>query len=273
MKITCEHCGTTIDVEKEKKCPSCHAPYSDNKEYKKLKDIKDKKVDYDFREREADIRKKEITNQILEKEATTIKKMSIIPFAVFIFGIIFFIFIFRIISNEISNQTKNNNKTNNTIKNTNNKFDDFNDIFNNDNKEEVEEEKQISFNENASMKKYEIKCDDVREYKYDWYEKGTYRPDNIKYYAFHIVFKNTSNENIILYDNIQLLYTDDKGNENIIAKTHIPNTKEKASSLELYTKSNSNYSGNVFYEIPNYVKNVKIKYDKVTIDIKEFRKK
>ena len=74
MKITCEHCGAMIDPKKDKKCTNCGAPYSRNKQYSRVKEVDDKNVDYDLREREADIRKKEITNDILEKSISTTKK-------------------------------------------------------------------------------------------------------------------------------------------------------------------------------------------------------
>ena len=275
MKITCEHCGTVIDTEKDKKCPSCHAPYSDNKEYKEVKDYKKKDKDYDFREREADIRKKEITNSIMEKQMDTAKKLTFIPVIIFVFIAVVSIFVFRLISAQIKDSSNiHNNNDNTNIKDNINDMKDTIDEFKGEKQEETaEEEKNISFKENAIMNKYEIKCDDVREYKYDWYEKGTYRPKDLKYYAFHLVFKNTSNESLILSNNIQLTYTDNKGNKDINAKKHVANQKESANSLEFFAKSNSNYSGNAFFEIPNYVKDVKIKYDKVTITIKDFRKK
>ena len=34
MKIICEHCGTSIDLDKDKICPNCKAPYSKNQDYK-----------------------------------------------------------------------------------------------------------------------------------------------------------------------------------------------------------------------------------------------
>ena len=262
MKITCEHCGTIIDTDKDKKCPSCHAPYSDNKEYSKVKDFKNKNVDYDLREREADIRKKEISNDILEKQTQIVKKASIIPIVFFIIFIVIFIFIFKQVFSQIKDDEKNINLHNNIP-----------DIVNGRNEEEEEKNIVVNFKENAVTKNYEMTCDDVREYKYDWYEKGDYRPKDIKYYAFHIIFKNKSKNSLFLHNNIKLTYTDNKGNENISAKSHSANTKESHDSLELYPKAESNYSGNIFFEIPNYVNDIKIVYDKVTIEIKDFRKK
>lgn len=258
MKITCEHCGTLIDTEKDKKCPGCHAPYRDNKEYKKVKEINDKKADYDLREREADIRKKEIENDILESQTKTVKRIKTTTIiSLIIFTIIFLFVIYGAIKIFTTNKPK--------------------EIFYNNNLNEIEEQEEqpitVSFKETATMNKYDIKCDDIREYKYDWYEKGNYRDKNVKYYAFHIIFNDKSNFGLTLLNEIKLTYTDDKGNENISAKTIMPNTKESSSSLPHFTKSNDKVSGNIFFEIPNYVKDIKIKFKKVTINIKNFRKK
>ena len=32
--INCEHCGTLIDINVDKRCPNCGAPYKNNKQYK-----------------------------------------------------------------------------------------------------------------------------------------------------------------------------------------------------------------------------------------------
>ena len=33
MKIICEHCGSSINIDKNSKCPNCKAPYKNNKDY------------------------------------------------------------------------------------------------------------------------------------------------------------------------------------------------------------------------------------------------
>ena len=107
MMITCEHCGTAVDVEKEKRCPNCGASYARNKDYKEYKSNMNKSKEYDFREREADIKTKEITNDILEKQTNMVnshfdftkKSFSIL---LVIFAIIFIaalIFIFLVSKN------------------------------------------------------------------------------------------------------------------------------------------------------------------------------
>ena len=38
MKIICEHCGTSIDLDKDKVCPNCKAPFSKNQDYNEYKE-------------------------------------------------------------------------------------------------------------------------------------------------------------------------------------------------------------------------------------------
>ena len=71
--ITCENCGTAIDIEKNKRCPNCGASYARNKDYNELKNINKKDKEYDFREREADIKAKELANKILEKQTDMVE--------------------------------------------------------------------------------------------------------------------------------------------------------------------------------------------------------
>ena len=60
MKIICEHCGTSIDLDKDKVCPNCKAPFSKNHDYNEYKEnIK--------KERDINIKSKELDNEIKEK--------------------------------------------------------------------------------------------------------------------------------------------------------------------------------------------------------------
>ena len=154
-------------------------------------------------------------------------------------------------------------------KNINNQFDPFTGNKQDENKEEQIVE--VSFNEEAVTDKYIIKCDGAREYKYDWYEKESDRPSGIIYYGFHLVFNNKSNDMIGLYNKVNLTYTDDKGNEDINAKKHFPNTYESSELIDNMATANNNYSGYVFFELPSYVKDVKIKYNNVIIKLENFK--
>lgn len=87
MKISCEHCGTQIDVEKDRNCPHCGAPYSRNKEYDEIKNYKKKKEDLN-------IESHELQNKIVETTLNNFNSVSKISKVVFIFSAIVFLIIF-----------------------------------------------------------------------------------------------------------------------------------------------------------------------------------
>ena len=253
MKITCEHCGVQIDTSKDKKCPNCGAPYSKNKEYKEAKEFKKK-------EKEVSLHSKELGNEIIE---TTLKRFKFVKiYQMFFILVVFIIFVFIIVT---AIRTHNQ-----TIERMNNfEITDYDyDIKD----EEKEEKINVSFNENADTGKYEIKCDKVSNYEYDFYETEKYRGNEIEYYKFHIVFKNKNSIYRILRS-IYLTYTDDNGNENVIATMHSPNTKESSTALQMVANKDVTYSGYIVYEIPKYVKDVTIKYENVSIQIDGFKDK
>lgn len=119
MKITCEHCGAMIDTEYEKKCSNCGAPYSNNKEYKRKKELEEQ-------EREVKLRTHEIGNEIAEetlKKFKTASKISPI-FMIIVFAIA--IFIFFIIFKQIYNSfDRYNNIDNSNNSQQNNNYDEF----------------------------------------------------------------------------------------------------------------------------------------------------
>ena len=90
--------------------------------------------------------------------------------------------------------------------------------------------------------------------------------------VIHIVFKNNS-DTFKLLSNINLTYTDDKGNEDVSARRHMSNMKEMSSALGLMVNENSTITGNVAFEIPKYVKDVSIKYENAIININDFKDK
>ena len=224
MKITCENCGTGIDTDKDKRCPNCGASYSNNKEYRELKDTSRKHTDYDFREREADIRTKELSNQMIEKTLNAQSKFKILPI---IIGIIF-IAIFIAAAYQIFNVNKEINGN------------------------ETSKDKTIlvNFNENAVTDNFDMKCDGITNYKKDIFEEKE-EDKGIAYYNFHIVFNNKTDSWATLHD-IALTYTDDKGNENISANRHSQNTEEMRTGLTSIATSKLSYSGNITFEIHSF---------------------
>ena len=73
MKIICEHCGTNIDLDKDKVCPNCKAPYSKNQDYKEYKERLNKEKDTDLRSKELDNELKEKTKDIMDTSLRTFK--------------------------------------------------------------------------------------------------------------------------------------------------------------------------------------------------------
>ena len=116
------------------------------------------------------------------------------------------------------------------------------------------------------MKNYDIICDEVREYKYDWYE-DEHTKAGTKYYAFHLVIKNKTDK-MIATRRFNLIYTDDKGNEGLAAKEiEFPNQTEKALQLQTYVNANLSIAGNIFFEVAKYVKEVQIQFESVKINV------
>lgn len=86
MKIICEHCGTSIDLDKDKICPNCKAPYSKNQDYNEYKENVKKEKNIDIKSKELDNEIKEKTKDIMDTGLKTFK-------STFAFGKIMFIVI------------------------------------------------------------------------------------------------------------------------------------------------------------------------------------
>lgn len=84
MKIICEHCGTCIDLDKDKICPNCKAPYSKNQDYNEYKENVKKEKNIDIKSKELDNEIKEKTKDIMDTGLKTFK-------STFAFGRIMFI--------------------------------------------------------------------------------------------------------------------------------------------------------------------------------------
>ncbi len=265
MHITCEHCGSTIDLDKDKTCPNCGAPYHDNKEYKEVKNYHSKNKDYDLREREANIHSKELANKVFENTVNGVNTGK--KFVLFIITIIIIIMAvavyFQVRSfNRVSEEIHSGNDYDEEQQQI---YDQLMDKLNKEN-----EKVEVEYNETAVTASYDITCDKVKSYKYNSVETEKYRGDNIDYYKFHVTFKNKTSRSIYLGDFI-LTYTDDNGNENIVAKEVIPNITEYEEKLDFSAPANLTSSGYTSFAIPKYVQDVKLLYNNVTINIPGFR--
>ena len=269
MNITCEHCGCAINIDKDKKCPNCGAPYSRNKEYIELKRQQKQYSDMDLKEKEIDIHSKELNNKILEKTLNTTDKFKAIPLIIgLVFFMIFILAAFLIFKSFNTSTIELDGEQKIPFK--------IDEKFFNNTLDEIEEEEDktinVSFNENAVDEDYEIKIDKITNYKYDKFETEKYRGKNINYYNFHIVFKNKTDSFLLIEHYITLQYTDSNGNEGVVAKIHNPNIKESKSQIEMTASNKGTYTGNLTFEIPKSVKDVKITYKNAVITINDFKK-
>lgn len=250
MNITCEHCGSTIDIDKDKVCPNCGAPYSNNKEYKEVKEYHKKEKEIKLKEKETTVESRQLANQVFQSTIKGRKIFGLIS-GIIMLGIIAFV-VFTIFRHEEKPAVIPE--------------------YNGNNIQKEEQTVEVSFNESAQTESFDIKCDKVSDYKYDYFEKKEYKNSDNKVYNFHIVFQNKVNRLSIL-DTISLTYTDNKGNENVSAKKVHANVDESKNSLDIVTRDTLTHKGNIAFEIPKYVKDVKLVYEDVTININNFKDK
>lgn len=261
MHITCEHCGSLIDIKKDKTCPKCGAPYTKSAEYKEMKE-------YSKKEREVNIESKELVNKMIKNSMDNGKKVFYFAFGFILFVIVMVIIFSMNFSSKVEDVT-NENGTNSELK----------DIIEEKIKDKINEdgtktnkEINVSFKELAKSDNFEIKCSKVSEYKYDYFEKKEFKNSDLKVYNFEIVLKN-KNDFYISSSDIKLTYTDKEGNENVVAKKHNANVDESKKQLDLVINDNLTHKGNISFEIPKYVKDVKIVFKNVNISIDKFKNK
>ena len=243
--INCEHCGALIDVEKDKKCTNCGAPFKNNKQYKEYQA-------YQKRQRELNLESQQINNDIKRDVHNTTKKMvpSVFIFVLIVFLISFGVFFF-ILTRAFDGMDDYNQKYNEY---QNNKS--FIDELQN-NKEKV----YIFFNEYAYTERYDIKIDKVINYVEKRFE------DNKKLYGFHVVFKNKTPEWKTL-DNITLTYINKEGEERSLSKSTV-STKD----LDFFATKEITYDGYIYYDIPEEVKDVTFVFEDINITLLNFRSK
>ena len=256
MNITCEHCGSTIDIDKDKVCPNCGAPYSNNKEFKEVKEYHKKEKEINLKEKETNIESKQLANKMFKSSMKGGKIVGIVAGIIIIAVIVLIAFL-------AFKQTRQQKIIDPSLGGQHNEIENQ---LNNSEKEILD----VSFNETAQTVNYAIKCNKVSEYNYDYFEKKEYKKSDNKVYNFQIVFQNKLDRTAVL-DKINLTYTDNDGNEDVVAKKVHANVVEAKKSLDIFVNDTLTHKGNVSFEIPKYVKNVKLVYEKVTINIDNFK--
>ena len=86
MNITCEHCGSSIDTNKNKVCPNCKAPYKNNKMYKEH-------LEHQKKERNLNLESKSLDLEMKKNITKGVKTVGTISLVTFIVPIIIFIVI------------------------------------------------------------------------------------------------------------------------------------------------------------------------------------
>lgn len=251
--ITCEHCGSSINIDKEVVCPNCKAPYNNNTMYKEL-------LKYEQAQRDVSLENDKANTEIKKQVASTIPKVVGVHLFIFIFV---FIIILGIIGTIVYTAKIQMNDIDKNFKTTfdddfkpNQKDNEFNNII------EKDTQKYTGlFNENVSTANYDIKVNKVIEY----IEKR-YTTSKETYYGFNIVFNNKTDKWQTL-DEINLTYTDKDGNENVVAKKPVVS----ADQLDFFATQKLTYTGFKYFDIPSYVKDVKIVFKNVEIIINDYK--
>lgn len=243
--INCEHCGSLINTDVDKKCPNCGAPYKNNKQYKEY-------LEYQKKQRELNLETQQLKNDITRDVHNTSKKaipgMFIFVFVIFIISTVAFFFIFY-------NAFGNMNDYQNNYEDYQNNYELINEL------QKDKENIVIMYNEYALTDQYNIKVNKIIKYVENKYEK------NKTYYGFHIVFKNKTNTWKTLND-INLIYVNSDGEETTAQKPIV-----SANKLDYFAKDIITYDGYLYFDIPNDVKDVTIYYDNIYIKIFDFKNK
>ena len=235
MKITCDHCGTLADTNKDKVCPNCGAPLGETKDYKEFKEYRKKNRDYDLREREADIHSKEMANEMIEESRKSFGVIGI--FAIGFIGLAVVIMLFIIGKGVIGHFADN----------------------------------EIEGNTNSFLNAeghFDLSCDSVKIADTNVFSAIEKTDEDAALYCFNIVFKNLDGKMYNLTD-ITITYTDSNGNEDVVAKK--PITANIHDTLTNVANQKVTYTGYITYEIPNYVNDVNIVFGKTKIVVKDFR--
>lgn len=246
MHITCEHCGSTINVDKDRVCPGCKAPYNDNKMYKELLLEQERKRQIDLESKNIDLEIKKNFNDEFKGSKKGNKVIKIFAIVIFIFAITGIIC--SIISSIKFDKEMEEDKNNN-----------FNEIF-----DENNELISVNLNEDADTGKYKIKCDEVltNELYDNFYKDKKINPeDGYKYITVHILLNNYKDDDYYFISEVNLL-TNGIANENI----YDWNRKE----IEMLVPANMTKSGYYTFKVKEEEKNYIIRIgNKVEIKINE----
>lgn len=233
MKITCEHCGSRIDINNDKICPGCKASYANNKEFLEHKEYLKNQKNFAFEQK---------------KNATKVSKI-IFAVAALIIVIIIFCMILLIIKNDFNNPNKNSNIFNNS------------NLFNNTTNKEEYRDIIAEVNVSATTKKFEISCDKLEISN----KLGNESEEGYEYVSFHVKIKNLSKSNLYIqsYFDFHCLVND----ESQQYKHNSDKTK-----IQFETLPDETSDGYVTFRVPKNSRVFDLKYDNTLLHIELLNK-
>ena len=260
LKITCEYCGSVIDIEKSdcECCPNCGATFKDNKQLNEDAEQQRQFDNYILEKERIETEQKRLR---LERQKLTIefqhvghkvsKAVSVgcaIP--VIIFGILIAIAIvwgvFEGITQVKQEQAYNDvNYTEVIIE------------------EEEESPQTVNFNETAHFNKIDVIANQCEEYYYPWKKPN----EGFMYVRVNLIVTNTSEESADIFENIVCTYKDGEydvqADSPTISSSDL-DTKLRGGSIE----PGMSAKGFVYFVVPENA-DFSIKCDKMlTINIK-----
>lgn len=240
MKITCEHCGSRIDINNDKICPGCKASYANNKEFLEHKEYLKNQKDFAFEQK---------------KNAT--KAFKSIGISMLISGIFIFLvatliiggIILLIIKEDFSDSNDNSNIFNNTFNNNSN-------IFNNTSNKEEYRDIIAEVNVSAKTKTFEISCDKLEISN----KLNNSSEEGYEYVSFHIIVKNISKNSLYIQDAFDFHCS--VNNESQKYKYNSDKTE-----IQFETLPNETSDGYVTFRVPKNSKIFDLKYENTLLHI------
>lgn len=183
MKISCEYCGSQIDITKSNVCPNCGASYANNISYKNIKE-------HEMKEKELDLEGKRIAHENAKGVTKILNSFSKVFIASFFIPIIIIIIVFVVGVFIVTKGQRVVNSSSNKVIDT---------IINsNIDSADVEKAVTVSLNEFAETSNYKVKVD-----SYEVIEDYPFKPtEGYQVVTFHFIVENVSGVRYNLYDSI-----------------------------------------------------------------------
>ena len=233
MRITCEYCGSSIDTEKDDKCPSCGANIGTNKEMKEAMNIQKQQEKENLEQSRLYNMEKD---RLLKSQESATKFVKFVKIGCSIPIILIILMMTIAFIGVLKNNNIINNKEEKTI-------------------EIIEKQVEGNLKETVSTSTYSVICDNYEEF--ERYSKPT---SGYKYIRFHFIIENISDEEI--YDNVPVRAIADG------IQCERANFSDKKVLPNLNIMPGAKNDGYIGFEIPENAELIDIKYGNyITIHI------